>query len=309
MLVTPGLEFPAQAGVLEVPNTSDVVAYVFHGEPIPAQAAPRRDVGPKGSFTMRQYQMYRALMDAPMSESESDAFRRIAREFDTTPEDTERIVKMVAETLNRNRWHGTPAQEIRRASDWHGESDAAPADIVIGEFSGSGTRNTRPFTPRSPWEIQWNAEGDIFHVSVYSATGDRVGVAANQQGAGDGASYQPRPGTYFLKVNALGKWSIQVVEVSGPPATSDGRGRISARSGTGSLNTRPFNTTGPWEIQWNAEGDIFHVSVYSATGDRVGVAANQQGAGDGASYQPKPGTYYLNVNALGKWSMEIVEIE
>ena len=120
MLVTPGLEFPAQAGVLEVPNTSDVVAYVFHGEPMRPQAAPRRDVGPKGSFTVREYQMYRALMDTPMSESESDAFRRIAREFDTTPEDTERIVKMVAETLNRNRWHGTPAQEIRRASDWNG---------------------------------------------------------------------------------------------------------------------------------------------------------------------------------------------
>ena len=309
MLVTPGLEFPAQAGVLEVPSTGAVVAYVFRGEPMPPQVAPSRDVGPKGSFTMREYQMYRALMDAPMSESENDAFRRIAREFDTTPEDTERIVKIVAETLNRNRWHGTPAQEIRRASDWNGESDAAPADVVIRELSGSGTRNTRPFTPRGPWEIQWNAEGAIFQVYVYSAIGDLVGVAANQQGAGDGASYQPKPGTYYLNVNAVGKWSIQVVELSELPATSDDRGWILARSATGSMNTRPFNAAGPWEIQWSAEGAIFQVYVYSATGDLVGVAANQQGAGDGASYQPKPGTYYLHVNALGKWSIEIVEIE
>ena len=63
----------------------------------------------------------------------------------------------------------------------------------------------------------------------------------------------------------------------------------------------PFTHRGPWEIQWNAEGAIFQVYVYSATGDVVGVAANQQGAGDGASYQSKPGTYYLNVNAVGRF--------
>ncbi len=33
-LVTPALEFPARAGLLEVPDTTDVVAYVFRGEPM-----------------------------------------------------------------------------------------------------------------------------------------------------------------------------------------------------------------------------------------------------------------------------------
>ena len=34
-LVTPSLEFPGRAGLVEFPNTQDVVAYVFRGEPIP----------------------------------------------------------------------------------------------------------------------------------------------------------------------------------------------------------------------------------------------------------------------------------
>ena len=34
-LVTPGSEFPGRAGLTEFPNTPDVVAYVFRGEPMP----------------------------------------------------------------------------------------------------------------------------------------------------------------------------------------------------------------------------------------------------------------------------------
>ena len=33
-LVTPALEFPGRAGLLDIPNTADVVAYVFRGEPM-----------------------------------------------------------------------------------------------------------------------------------------------------------------------------------------------------------------------------------------------------------------------------------
>ena len=34
-LVTPSLEFPRRAGLVESPDTQDVIAYVFRGEPIP----------------------------------------------------------------------------------------------------------------------------------------------------------------------------------------------------------------------------------------------------------------------------------
>ena len=184
----------------------------------------------------------------------------------------------------------------------------AVANATIRELSGSGTRNTRPFQPQGPWEVKWNAKGEIFQVFVYTASGDLVGVAANQQGAGTGASYQPIGGNYYIQINALGSWSIEIVAVSEPAASADDSGQILSLSGNGTLNTRPFKATVPWEIRWDAKGDIFQVFVYTALGDLVGVAANQQGSGDGASYQPKRGTYYLGINALGMWSIEMVEV-
>ena len=120
--VTPGLEFPSRAGLLEVPNTADVVGYVFRGETMPAPSATENTSAPVGSFTVLEYRIYQALMDAPMSESQEDALRRIAGEFDTTPEDALRTIDMVQQTLFQNGWMGTPAQQIRRASDWNGES-------------------------------------------------------------------------------------------------------------------------------------------------------------------------------------------
>ena len=121
-MVTPALEFPDRAGVLEVPDTADVVGYVFRGEPMAAPPAADSTSAPVGSFTVREYRIYQALIDTPMSESQEDAVRRIAREFDTTPEDALRTIEMVSQTLFQNDWTGSPAQEIRRASDWNGES-------------------------------------------------------------------------------------------------------------------------------------------------------------------------------------------
>ena len=121
-MVTPGLEFPGRAGVLEVPDTADAVGYVFRGEAMAARPASPAAPEPVGSFTVRQYRMYQALIAAPMSESEDDAVRRIAGEFDTTPEGALHTIEMVSQTLFRNDWMGHPAQEIQRASDWNGES-------------------------------------------------------------------------------------------------------------------------------------------------------------------------------------------
>ena len=120
-LVTPNLEFPARAGVLDPPNTSAVVSYVFLGQPMPT---PTSTASPSstGTFTVREYRIYRALIDTPMSVSEEEAYRRIALDFNTTPKEAERITEKVQNLLFRNDWFGTPAQEIRRASDWQGES-------------------------------------------------------------------------------------------------------------------------------------------------------------------------------------------
>ena len=116
-LVTPGLEFPARAGLLDAPDTADVVGYIFQGETMPSPPAESTRT-PVGSFTEREYRIYQAVADTPLSVSDEEALRRVAKQFDTTPEEVERIGRSVLETLFRNGWFGTPAQEVRRASDW-----------------------------------------------------------------------------------------------------------------------------------------------------------------------------------------------
>lgn len=90
-------------------------------------------------------------------------------------------------------------------------ADTSPATNVLTQLSGNGAMNTRPFTAPGPWEIQWTARGDIFQIFVYDGSGDLIGVAANQAGPGSGQSYQPKRGTYYLQVNALGTWTVRVV--------------------------------------------------------------------------------------------------
>ena len=120
-LVTPGLEFPTQAGLLDVPDTADVVAYVFRGEPMETTQPAATDAS-SGSFTVREYRIYKAVIDMPLSVSEADARQRVAERNNMNADEVSRITTMVLKTLVGNGWLGFPAQEIRRASDWNGES-------------------------------------------------------------------------------------------------------------------------------------------------------------------------------------------
>jgi len=183
-------------------------------------------------------------------------------------------------------------------------------NVFVTSFTGQGGKNTRPFYVKDGWEIHWDAKGDIFQLYLYTADGDLVGVPANQQGSGKGSSYQAEGGQFYLQANALGNWSINIVQVvSSEGNKNENSSSTTTFTGSGGKNTRPFKTTGPWEIQWHADGDIFQLFLYSASGEMVGVPANQQGSGDGSSYQPKKGNYYLQVNAIGNWSIRIVPVK
>lgn len=121
-LVTPDLEFPGSAGILEYPNAADVVGYVFEGQPLErvSMSTPRPETG---SYTVREYRMYRALIDTPITVSEEEAIRRIAETNGVAPAEADRIIRSVQNTIMSNEWAGLPAQEIRRASDWSGETE------------------------------------------------------------------------------------------------------------------------------------------------------------------------------------------
>lgn len=99
--------------------------------------------------------------------------------------------------------------ESNRDSASQSTQEPTPSAEIVS-FSGSGIRNTKPFTTNGPWEIQWDAKGEVFQIYLYTADGELVNIAASQ-GAGTGSSYQPNAGKYYLQINAMGHWKVHVV--------------------------------------------------------------------------------------------------
>lgn len=74
-----------------------------------------------GPFTVNEYRIYYAVINAPMSISEAEAYKRAASRFSVTPTAAKEITSRVQWELNQNGWLGRPEAEIRHASDWSGE--------------------------------------------------------------------------------------------------------------------------------------------------------------------------------------------
>ena len=73
------------------------------------------------SFTVNEYRIYRAVMSAPMSVPEAEAFQDAAKRYGVAVAEARTVVNEVQQILFRNGWLGAPASEIRHASDWKGE--------------------------------------------------------------------------------------------------------------------------------------------------------------------------------------------
>lgn len=95
-----------------------------------------------------------------------------------------------------------------------GEAPSPDSGVVFYHWSGTGMTTTRPFQVEVPWELQWNSS-NMIQIYLYRMGGDMPDIAANQMSAGKGRSYEPRPGEYYMKVNALGDWKIRIV-AAGP---------------------------------------------------------------------------------------------
>ena len=93
------------------------------------------------------------------------------------------------------------------------DNSSSSTSSVIAQYSGNGTQNTRPFEVNGPWEIQWNADGQIFQLYLYDSSGNLIDVAANQMEAGKGSYYSPKTGSFYLQVNAMGDWQLKIVNV------------------------------------------------------------------------------------------------
>ena len=76
----------------------------------------------ESSFTVKEYRLYRSVIDTSLSIPEDQAIRNAAEEYDVTTGEALRIVEKVMLVLASNGWYGRPEAEIRRASDWQGET-------------------------------------------------------------------------------------------------------------------------------------------------------------------------------------------
>lgn len=88
-----------------------------------------------------------------------------------------------------------------------------PQDVEVISYSGSGSQAMRPFTVPDGWEVQWDFTGDILQIYLNDESGEFSDIVANQQGSGSGASYQGRGGTYSVETNAIGDWTIRIVDI------------------------------------------------------------------------------------------------
>jgi hypothetical protein len=120
-MVTPTLKLPREDGI-DAPPTDEIVAYVFEGKPISAPAAAKQvERTPDNTFTVAEYRIYRAVIDAPMSVEEAEAIRRAAKVHGVPAVEAKTIVTKVQRSLHMNKWFGSAASEIKHASDWNGQ--------------------------------------------------------------------------------------------------------------------------------------------------------------------------------------------
>ena len=99
----------------------------------------------------------------------------------------------------RQRATATPTRQpaVAGPKTWH----------RVGAWSGTGTKNTEPFTANSPWCINWSCRAGesgagSFRIWVHDATtGERLDLVANVMGSVQDQSYVYKSGQFYLSIS------------------------------------------------------------------------------------------------------------
>jgi len=94
-------------------------------------------------------------------------------------------------------------------------SQAAKWSHVIN-WKGDGAKTTEPFVIQSKmWRIEWQNLGHILQVYLNRINGDFVSIPVNTSEKGKDVSYVYEKGEFYLTINAVGEWQIDIEEKVG----------------------------------------------------------------------------------------------
>jgi hypothetical protein len=81
-------------------------------------------------------------------------------------------------------------------------------------------------------------------------------------------------------------------------------------SGSSQMQTRPFRVDGPWELQWDTAAGYFSATLHrtSGPGAKLALLANGAEGGSSSSYQPTGRDFYIEFQAMQRWSARVVSV-
>lgn len=95
-------------------------------------------------------------------------------------------------------------------------------------------------------------------------------------------------------------------ESSEKRSTSEPQQSGSRFSGDGVKKTRTFSVDAPWRLSWTNEGGYIGAYLHKSNGEYVDLLINSTGK-SGSSTIYESGTFYFDVNAIGKWTITVRE--
>ena len=100
-----------------------------------------------------------------------------------------------------------------KSNDKNKNSRDVLSDSSIAFFDGAGIQDTKSFKCGGDWEVEWYHDGDIFQIFLYSLNGEMIDKLANDNTPGRGSISYYKKGEYYLKINAVGNWKINIMPV------------------------------------------------------------------------------------------------
>jgi len=89
---------------------------------------------------------------------------------------------------------------------------SAPPDLILDQ-NGSSDATTEVFTVDPGWQITWRTDGESF---AFKVSGDQnLGTIVEKKGPASGVTSLAPAGSFRIEVEAVGPWSIVVVNGNG----------------------------------------------------------------------------------------------